>query len=221
MRPFDPTLCLVLGPDDTRGRDVLDVVSAAIAGGVTCVQLRWKLAPAEPLKDLARRLIALTREAGVPMLINDRVEVAMVLGADGVHVGQGDMKPENVRRLLGPDVILGLSVENAAQVGTVDPALVDYVGLGPVLETASKKDHALPMGLEGFAAIRPRIRVPVMAIGGVGVSNATLLWQAGANGLAIVSAIAGADDPAEAAAEIRRAFKAQVEAEPSSSATRF
>lgn len=209
-RAFDPTLCLVVGPDDVAGRDPAAVVGAAIAGGVTLVQLRWKAAPADALAALAGRLLAVCRAAGVPLVINDDVAAAVAVGADGVHVGQSDMPAAAVRSLLGPTAIVGLSVETAAQAGTADPACIDYVGLGPVLATPSKADHAPPLGFDGFALVRPLLSLPVLAIGGVNASNASLLRQGGADGLAVISAIAGADDPAEAAKRLRRAFLAPV-----------
>lgn len=199
---FDPTLCLVLGPYDCPGRDVVDVARAAVAGGVTIVQLRWKDAPDAELLVLARRLIA---ALAVPVLVNDRADVAAQAGAAGVHVGQTDMKPAAARALLGPAVIVGLSIETAAQLPTIDAA-VDYVGLGPLFATGTKPDHAPPLGVAGFAAIRPRIAVPVMAIGGVKASHASDLRRAGANGLAVVSAITASPDAREAAASLRLAF---------------
>ena len=199
---FDPTLCLVLGPDDCPGRDVVDVARAAVAGGVTMVQLRWKDAPDAELLVLARRLIA---ALAVAVLVNDRADIAVQAGAAGVHVGQTDMKPAAARALLGPAVIVGLSIETAAQLPTIDAA-VDYVGLGPLFATGTKPDHAPPLGVAGFAAIRPRIAVPVMAIGGVKASHASDLRRAGANGLAVVSAITASPDAREAAASLRLAF---------------
>lgn len=202
---FNPTLCLVIGPDDVMGRDVVDVAAAAIAGGVTVLQLRWKQVEDATLADLARRLLPVCRAAGVPLIINDRIEVARVTGADGVHLGQGDAAPALARRVLGPEAIIGWSVENAAQAGVV-PAMVDYVGLGPVLATSTKPDHAPPVGLGGFAAVRRVIGCPVMAIGGVGVGNAMALRRAGADGLAVVSAICAALDPMAATTALRNAF---------------
>jgi thiamine-phosphate pyrophosphorylase len=202
---LDPTLCLVIGPGDVMGRDVVEVAAAAIAGGVTVLQLRWKRAQDATLADLACRLLPVCRAAGVPLIVNDRIEVARAIGADGVHLGQGDAAPALARQVLGPEAIIGWSVENAVQARFVS-GVVDYVGLGPVLATSTKPDHAPPVGLEGFAALRRVIGCPVMAIGGVGLGNAMALRQAGADGLAVVSAICAAPDPMAATRALRNAF---------------
>lgn len=205
-RAFDPTLCLVVGPRDTPGRDPVAVAEAAIAGGATMVQLRWKAAPPAEAAALARRLLAVCRPAGVALVVNDDAALAAAVGADGVHVGQSDLAPAAARALVGPEAILGLSVENLAQARCV-AAGVDYVGIGPVWATPSKTDAAPPLGLAGFAAVRAALALPAMAIGGVGPANAGALRRAGADGLAVISAIAGADDPAAAARALRRAFR--------------
>lgn len=205
-RRFDPSLCLVLGPRDTAGRDPVAVAAAAIAGGVTMVQLRWKAAPPDGMRALALRLLALCRAQGVPLVVNDDVALAAAIGADGVHVGQSDLAPAVARARMGPEAILGLSIETAGQVAAIDPGCVDYVGLGPVVATPSKTDAAAPLGLAGFAAVRELIALPVMAIGGVRAANAPRLRAAGADGLAVISAIAAAADPAGAARTLRMAF---------------
>jgi thiamine-phosphate pyrophosphorylase len=202
---FDPTLCLILGPADTAGRDPVAVAQAAVQGGVTMVQLRWKNAPIGPFVALARRFVATLQPRRVPFIVNDDVRTALVVGADGVHVGQGDMPPDAVRALVGAGAIVGWSVDNPGVADRV-PACVDYVGVGPIFATATKADHKAPMGPAGFARLRSVIGVPAMAIGGVAVDSAAALRAAGADGLAVVSAIAGAADPRAAAAALRRAF---------------
>lgn len=202
---FDPTLCLVLGPADTLGRDPIAVALAAVHGGATMVQLRWKGAPTSAFVALARRFVAALQPCRVPFIVNDHVEAALAVGADGVHVGQEDTAPETVRAALGPGAIIGWSVDNPDVADRV-PACVDYVGVGPIFATATKVDHKTPIGPEGFAGLRPAIGVPAMAIGGVGLACAAALRAAGADGLAVVSAIAAAPDPRVAAADLRRAF---------------
>jgi thiamine-phosphate pyrophosphorylase len=205
---FDPALCLVIGPDDTRGRDVCDVVAHALEGGVTMLQLRWKHVASEPLVTLARRLVVLTARHGVPLILNDRVELVAAAGAQGAHVGQSDLEVARARALLGPDALLGLSIEHTAQLAGLDATQIDYVGVGPIFATATKPDHAAPLGIAGLAALRGRTGVPLLAIGGVSVQHASALRRAGADGLAVVSAIAGAPAPADAARALRRAFDA-------------
>jgi len=199
----DLTLYLVLGPADTGGQDPVAVARAAEAGGAGLVQLRDKTAPTRRLVDLARALkAALT----VPVLVNDRVDVALAAGTDGVHLGQDDMHPADARRLLGPAAILGLSVGDAEEAKTADPRLVDYVGIGPAFATGTKADAGAALGPAGVAALRRRVRLPAVAIGGITAGNAGRLSGTGIAGVAVVSALAGAADPEAAARGLRTAF---------------
>ncbi len=196
MLVTDPLLCRRHGPTET--------VMAAVAGGATIVQLRDKAASDDELAALAEALHARLEPLGIPLIVNDRPHVARAAGADGVHIGQDDGDPRAVRALLGPDAIIGLSVTRAEEVATVDPAVVDYAGLGPVFATGTKPDAAAPLGLDGFSAVRARLNLPVVAIGGIGLTNAAAIAAAGADGLACVSTICSADDPRVAAAALRR-----------------
>jgi thiamine-phosphate pyrophosphorylase len=204
---FDPRLCLCIGPEDCGGRDPADVTARAVRGGVTMVQLRWKDAPVREFAALGRRLMQVTRQLLVPFIVNDHPDIALAIGADGVHVGQSDTPPARARALLGPHAIIGLSIDAAEQIAAID-ATVDYIGCGPVFATATKSDHAAPKGIDGFAALRRQMKLPVMAIGGVKASHAAALRAAGADGLAVVSAITAAADPAAAARNLRAAFDA-------------
>lgn len=196
---FDPTLYLVTDPRLGAPRPLLDTVAAAVAGGVTLVQLRDPDAPTRQLVETARALVALLRPLGVPLIVNDRVDVALAADADGVHVGQSDMRAADARALLGPDCILGLSITDPSEMRPADLAPVDYIGVGPIYLQATKPDAAPPIGPEGLAAIRAMTRLPIVAIGGVGPANAERLIRAGADGLSVVSALMAAPDPAEAA----------------------
>ncbi|HCG05039.1 MAG TPA: thiamine phosphate synthase [Desulfovibrio sp.] len=195
----DRTLC--------RGRALADVVAAAVAGGVTVVQLREKHADTQEFVELARALKALLAPRGVPLLINDRVDVAQACRADGVHVGQGDMHPAEVRALLGHAALVGLSVETMDQVREAETLDVDYLGVSPVFATLTKTDTAPPWGLDGLARLRAATGRTLVAIGGIGAANAASVLAAGADGLAVVSALCAADDPERAAAELRRAVR--------------
>ena len=197
------SLYFVAGPDDTRGRPVLDVVLEAVRGGVTIVQLRWKDAPGRALVEQARRLVDALRPLGVPLIVNDRVDVALASGADGVHVGQDDIAPEGVRELIGERYILGLSVTTLDEARLVDPRLVDYVGLGPAFATATKADAAPPMGLDDMREACRVLAVPAIAIGGVSADTAAAVMATGVEGIAVVSAIGGADDPYRAARRLK------------------
>lgn len=201
-RALDLSLYLVIGPHDTGGRPVREVVSAALSGGVTLVQLRRKDGTTRAFVEEARTLVALLRPRGVPLIVNDRVDVALAADADGVHVGQDDMSPADVRRLMGPERIVGLSVTTLAEARAVDDALVDYAGVGPVLATSTKPDGARPLGLAGTAEICRALTVPTVAIGGIDVDNVSRVRATGVDGVAVVSAICSAARPGEAAARL-------------------
>ena len=183
-------------------RGMLAVVEAAVRGGVTCVQLREKSLDTRAFVERARALKAWLLPLGVPLLINDRVDVALACGADGVHVGQSDMAPEDVRRLM-PGGLIGLSVESLAQLDAAERAPVDYYGISPVLATRSKHDAAPALGLDGLRAIRAGTRRPLVAIGGIDAGNAAQVMAAGADGLAVVSALCSSADPEATARDLR------------------
>ncbi len=199
---FDPAqlrLCLVTDRDLSRGRSLIDVVGAAVQGGATMVQLREKTAPTRAFLEEARALKALLAPLGVPLIINDRADIALAVGADGVHVGQTDMDVETLRGLLGPHAIIGLSITNHQQINSPDAALPDYLGLGPLYLQQTKLNAASPLGVEGFRALRAATTKPVVAIGGLKADNSAPVLAAGADGLAVVSAIVGAEDVRAAA----------------------
>lgn len=179
---------------------------AAIAGGVTIVQLRDKLADDSALLGIAADLADALASSGVPLIVNDRPSVAKAIGAAGVHVGQSDASAAEARAVLGPGALIGLSVTNAAEIATVDPAVVDYVGLGPIFPSGTKHDAAPALGPEAARAIGSRLPVPWIGIGGIDATNAAAVISAGAVGVAVVSAIAAAGDPEAAARAIRRAI---------------
>ncbi len=206
---FDPAslrLCLVTDRDLSRGRSLIEVVSAAVQGGVTMVQLREKTAPTRAFLEEARALKALLAPLGVPLIINDRADIALAIGADGVHVGQTDMPVETLRGLLGPDAIIGLSITNHQQISSPDAALPDYLGLGPLYLQQTKTNAAAPLGVEGFRTLRAATSKPVVAIGGLKADNSAPVLAAGANGLAVVSGIVGAADVKGAADAFTRLF---------------
>ncbi len=195
---FDLSLYLVIGPDATAGRDVTSVALAAVRGGATMVQLRYKTGASEVMQS-AREVIEVLRPTGVPVIINDRVDLARALGAQGVHLGQDDTPPAEARAVLGEDAIVGLSITDPDQLQDVDPTVVDYLGAGPIFPTGSKPDAAPAIGLEALSRIASSVRLPVAAIGGITEANAANVIRAGADGLAVISAICAADNPEEAA----------------------
>jgi thiamine-phosphate pyrophosphorylase len=201
---LDLSLYLVTDPDLASRLGISDTVAAAVAGGVTIVQLRQKDGSARRMVEAGRALKALLAKKGIPLIVNDRVDVAHAIGADGVHVGQDDLTPSAARAILGAHAIIGLSVTDGSQLGTVDDA-ADYVGLGPIYPTGTKPDAAPALGDAGFAALRRRLACPVVAIGGITLANAAQAIAAGADGIAVVSAICAATDPRSAAQSLRAA----------------
>ena len=208
---LDLSLYLVTDPEMTACRGLLETVAAAIAGGVTIVQLRQKDGSAPQMVEAGMALKALLAPRGIPLIVNDRVDVARAIGADGVHVGQDDLPPAAARAMLGPHAIIGLSVTAGCQLDMLD-ASVDYVGLGPIFPTGTKLDAAPALGETTFAALRRRIRQPVVAIGGITVANAAQAIAAGADGIAVVSAICAAPDPCAAAQALHAAVDSALKA---------
>jgi thiamine-phosphate pyrophosphorylase len=203
---FDLRLMLVTDAALSARRGLIATMLAAVAGGVTVVQLRDKQASDGELIATAGALRDALATTGVPLIVNDRPDVARAAELAGVHIGQDDGDPARARALLGPDALIGLSVTRAEEVAAVDPAIVDYVGLGPVFATATKPDAASALGLDGLRMIGRRLPLPFVAIGGINAGNAAAVIAAGAAGLAVVSAISAANDPRAAAAELRRAI---------------
>jgi thiamine-phosphate pyrophosphorylase len=204
---FDLTLMLVTDPAMTVARGLIPTVLEAVAGGVTIVQLRDKGADDATKTAAAIALRDALAPSRVPLIVNDRPSVALAAGAAGAHIGQDDGNPAAARALLGRDALIGLSVTNAAEVAMVDPGVVDYVGLGPAIASATKADAAPAIGIDGLAAIGARLPVPFIAIGGITEGNAAEMIRAGATGVAVVSAICAADDPRAAARRIRNAME--------------
>lgn len=199
-------LYLVIGAGDTAGRPLTEVVAAAVDGGVDLVQLREKHSDTRTLYERARALKDLLDPRGVPLIVNDRLDVALAVDAAGVHLGQEDMPPDVARRVMGPGPIIGLSVSDAAEAATADPAVVDYTGIGAVYATGTKADAGAAIGPAGVRELRAQVAMPSVAIGGISARNAPELRGTGVEGIAVVSAIAGADDPTAAARELRAAF---------------
>ncbi|MFM0135633.1 thiamine phosphate synthase [Caballeronia grimmiae] len=203
---FDLSLYLVLDPVQCGGHNAaLDVARAALDGGATIVQLRAPEWHKRAWLALALDLLPLTRAHGVPLVIDDHVDIALAAGADGVHVGQRDLPPDVARRLMGPDALIGLSVSNPGEVAEANrmQGVVDYLGAGPVYATPTKTDASAPCGIDGLAAMCAEARFPTVAIGGIQAHNAADVMRANPAGLAVVSAICKATNPREAAVALR------------------
>lgn len=200
MKEFSLHLYLVTDEAAKCRHSLLETVQRAVDGGVTIVQYRSTNPDAGTCYREALPIRDFLASRGVPFIVNNRIDLALALDADGVHIGQRDLPVPAVRAMIGLDRILGLSVSNADQLRAVDAALVDYLGMGPVFPTISKLNAPPVLGVDGFAALASQSPLPVVAIGGLGVERARLVRATGAaSGIAAVSAICGAEDPEAAA----------------------
>lgn len=209
MTSFDLSLYLVLDPELCRTHSMVETTLAAIAGGATIVQLRDKRAGTEGLIRIGRELMDAMRGTGVPLIVNDDIDAAIAIGADGLHVGQDDLPTKTARDRLGPDKIIGLSIEDETVARKVDRSIVDYVGIGPVFATPTKPDHKPAIGFDGLASLVRIAGLPSVAIGGLKRDHVDPVFEAGANGIAVVSAICGQPDPEGATRKISDAIKAR------------
>jgi thiamine-phosphate pyrophosphorylase len=187
-------LYVVLDPDMTRGRALPALLEAVLAGGCRLVQLRDKRTPMSELYDLADGLSRRCREAGALFVVNDRADLALAVGAGGLHVGQDDLPAAAARRLLPPGMVLGVSTHDPAQAGQAVADGADYVAVGSIFPTGTKAGFQL-VGTELVRKLRSDIRVPLVGIGGITADNAAQVIQAGADAVAVISAVCGAPDP--------------------------
>lgn len=187
-----------------RGRPDIEIAREAIAGGATALQLRWKTGPLSEALQIGHALRALCREAGVLFIVNDRVDLALAVEADGVHVGVNDLPVPETRKLVGESMVVGFSPETLEQAVEAEAAGADYLGVGPVYPTATKPDAGPAVGLKHLARIVRAVRIPVVGIGGITAENAAAVIEAGAVGVAVISAVVGAEDVRGAAARLRR-----------------
>jgi thiamine-phosphate pyrophosphorylase len=204
----DLRLYAIVDPDRAGGHGLPELAWMVAAGGATLVQLRDKHRDTRIMVEEARAIRENLAPMRVPLLINDRVDVALASGADGVHVGQTDMSPEDARRLLGPAAIIGLSIKTVAQAEAAPLDLIDYVGIGGVYATTSKDNPDPPIGVAGLTRIAEVFRrrkpgFPVCAIAGIDADNAAPTVTAGADGVSVISALSLADSPTDAARELR------------------
>jgi thiamine-phosphate pyrophosphorylase len=199
LHSIDWSLYLVTDSRQSRGRSNLEIVQAAVRGGATVVQLREKDMATRLLLEEGRKIKEFLDNHHVLFLINDRVDVALALDADGVHLGKDDMPVPVARKLLGDDRIIGMSVEHPDEVESAVRSGADYLAASPIYTTATKPELETGLGLTGLAEIRKRTTLPVIAIGGMNWQTAADVIAAGADGVAVVSAIVAAENPKEAA----------------------
>jgi thiamine-phosphate pyrophosphorylase len=186
----------------TGGRDLLDVVSQALTAGVRAVQLREKDLPTRDLYHLAEKLLAVTRAAGAALLINDRLDVAMALSADGVHLTRRSLPPRQCRELLGPERLIGVSCHSLAEVRESVDGGADFVALGPIFQTPSKAAYGPPLTTAALREVRAATSLPILAIGGIRDPLVGEVMAVGADGVAVISAVMAARNPGQAAAAL-------------------
>jgi len=194
-------LCIVTRDVESLQRGHLEVARAALQGGATIVQLRDKRLSGRALLALAQALRELTRAHGATFIVNDRVDIALASASDGVHLGDEDIPVSVARRLLGPEAVIGASVDNPREARAAEAAGASYLGVGPVFPTGSKPDAGAAIGLGPIGEIARAVTIPVLAIGGLTCDNVPSVIEAGADGIAVISAVAEADDM-EAAARL-------------------
>ena len=204
----DVCLNAIVDPERAGGRDLVDLARQIAAGGATLVQLRDKKNETRVMVEEARAIKAALKPFKVPFVVNDRVDVALAADADGVHVGPDDMAVADARALLGANAIIGLSIKTIAEAETAPVELIDYAGIGGVYATLSKEQKSAPIGPEGFARVAAVLRrrapkLPLAGIAGVDAGNAAAVISAGADGVAVISALSLAPDPAAAARDLR------------------
>lgn len=185
----------------------LEVALAAIEGGASAIQLRDKKKKPDELLLIAKQLAAITRKAGRTLIINDLPAIALAAGADGIHLGQEDLPLPEAKKMLSPEMIIGVSASNLEEALAADRGGADYLGIGPIFPTPSKDDAAPPMGLAVLAGICQAVTIPVVAIGGLTVDNIEAVIDAGAEGIAVISAVTGAPDMTAAVSELVKKIK--------------
>lgn len=200
---MDSRLYVITGNAFLQGRRLEDVILQAIQGGADCIQLREKELSSRELLETGRLLRRITAENNIRFIVNDRLDIALAVDADGVHLGQDDLPIDVARRLLGPEKIIGISTHDAQEAIAAEKAGADYIGVGPIKATQSKSDAAPAIGLEGVQEIRRHVSLPIVAIGGIKQDDVAGIIRSGANGIAVISAIIGADDVYQAASAMR------------------
>jgi thiamine-phosphate pyrophosphorylase len=213
--PLDLRLYAIVDPERAGGRDLADLARSLAANGATLVQLRDKRSETQAMIETARAIRRALVPLAVPFVVNDRVDVALAAGTDGVHIGPDDMAPADARALLGPDAILGVSIKTVDAAETAPVDLIDYAGVGGVYATLSKQQQSAPIGTEGFARVAGVLRrrapnLPVCGIAGIDAGNAAAIIGAGADGVAVISALSLAPDPAAAACGLRAVVDAML-----------
>ncbi|OWT33874.1 thiamine-phosphate diphosphorylase [Methanobrevibacter sp. 87.7] len=206
MKDIDYSLYLVTNSKDKRNQEFLNIIEESIKGGVSIVQVREKELDLIPFYEKAKAVKEITDKYDIPLIINDRLSIAIALGADGAHVGQDDIDGALARDILGPDRILGISAQTVEQAKKAEEDGADYIGCGAVFTTNTKKD-ADSVSIEDFKKIKESVNIPVIAIGGIKTENVKELKGTGADGISVVSAIMNAEEPKKASEKLLEEFK--------------
>jgi thiamine-phosphate pyrophosphorylase len=204
---IDWRLCFIADTEALAGMDVLQMIGDAVAGGATIIQMRTKKRDTREFLEVVMKTAEFLRNRKVPLIINDRVDVALACDADGVHLGQTDMPLPYARKILGKKRIIGISINTLDEARAAEKEGANYLGVGPVFPTSSKMDVPPVLGLEGIREIREKTKLPILAIGGINAANIADVISAGASGVAVISAVAGSGNPRAAATELIEAIE--------------
>ena len=207
MKKIDWKLYFIADFESSKGKDLVWIVEKAVKGGATVVQLRAKSISTREFLDISMKIHSFLKKKRVPLIINDRIDIALALDADGVHLGQKDMPLQIARKILGKEKIIGISVNNIEEAMEAENNGADYLGVGPVFPTTTKPDVRAPLGIEGLRKIREKIKIPIIAIGGINKSNVHEVYSTGVDGIAVVSAIILSPDPCQAAEKLIEEIK--------------
>jgi len=202
MKSIDWKLCLVADSEAAKGRYLLNLIEKAVDSGVTLVQLRAKELQTREFLQLALQTAKLLKEKSIPLIINDRIDIALACGAEGVHLGQEDIPLPYARKILGKKKRIGISVNTVNEAEEAEKGGADYLGVGPVYYTPSKRDLKAILGPSGLKVIREKVKIPILAIGGINAENAREVMSCGVDGIAVISALMEAEDIAEATREL-------------------
>lgn len=207
LKKIDYSLYLVTDRELSGNRTTREIVQAAVRGGVTCVQLREKTCDTREFIEQALFIKDFLMANHIPLIINDKIDVAKAVEADGVHLGQSDMSFNMAKAILKDSMIIGISAESIEDAIQAEKDGADYIGVSPIFATPTKTDTAPPLGLNGLLEIRKAVKIPLVGIGGLNKKNAGDVIKNGADGIAVVSAIVAADDPEKAAKELKEIIK--------------
>ncbi len=206
MRPIDWRLCLIADAEAVGDRNLVSIIREAVEGGTTLVQLRGKKLSTRRFLNLALEASEYLKSRNIPVIINDRIDVALSCEADGVHLGQEDLPLPFARQILGKQILIGISVNTVEEAEEAEANGASYIGVGPIYYTPSKEELRTILHVEGLQAIREKVKIPILAIGGIQAENTRDVISAGADGIAVISALMGSDDIRKAAGKLLEAI---------------